>query len=394
MSEQPGPGPSFGMRHQLGVYLAGLEGRKPSQPTGMENLRDMARAKLSQEAFDYLDGGAGSEDTMRANLDAFTSWRIVPRMLRGVAQPERSVELFGQNLSAPLLLAPIGVQSILHPDAEVAVARAAAALDVPFVLSTASSKRLEDVAAAGESVPRWFQLYWSRNRDFTASLVRRAEQAGFGAIVVTLDTLQLAWRERDIDNAYLPFLGGEGLANYFSDPVFRAALPSSPEENPRLAIEYFASVFSEATLTWSDLRFLRDHTALPILVKGILHPDDARRAADQGMDGVIVSNHGGRQVDGAIAALDALPMVVEAAGDRMPVLFDSGIRRAADLVKAIALGARAGLLGRPYAYGLAVHGEDGVRLVLHNFLADLDLTMALIGCATVADIDIDCLEVE
>lgn len=390
--EASSPGPSFGMQRQFGIYLAGLEGRLPDQSSNVEALREAARTALTPEAFDYLDGGAGSEATMRANRAAFDRWRIMPRMLRGVHEPQLATELFGQPLRAPVLLAPIGVLSIIHPDAEIAVAHAAAAVDVPLVLSTAASSTIEQVAEAAGDTMRWFQLYWSRNRDFTASLVDRATAAKYGAIVVTLDTMQLAWRERDIDNAYLPFLLGEGLANYFSDPEFRRALPTPPEENPRAAIEYFASVFSEPTLTWDDLAFLRERTSLPILLKGLLHPDDAKRARDAGMAGVIVSNHGGRQMDGAIAALDALPAVVGAVGHEMPVLFDSGIRRAADVFKALALGARAVLLGRPYAYGLAVAGEAGVRTVLHNLLADLDLTFALAGCESVRHVTREMLE--
>ncbi len=380
------PSESLGMQRQLQIYLAGMSQQQPATPVSYEALKDRARDVLTPEAFDYLAGGAGAEDTMHANREAFRRWRIVPRLLRDVAARDLRVELFGRTLRAPVLLAPIGVQSILHPDAEVAVAQAAASLDVPVILSTVSSKTLEEVAAANGDATRWFQLYWPRNNDLAASLLRRAEAAGYTALVVTLDTYLLAWRDRDIQHAYLPFLYGEGLANYFSDPVFRAALDEPPEENPTQAILYFATLFSNPALTWGDLAFLRAHTRLPVLLKGILHPDDARKAVDHGVDGLVVSNHGGRQMDGGLAALDALPAVVEAVGGNLPVLFDSGIRRGADVFKAVALGARAVLLGRPYAFGLGVGGQQGVADVVHNLLADLDLTLGLAGCRSFADV--------
>lgn len=375
-----------GMARQLEIYRAGAEGKKPEQPVACEELERRAREALSPEAFGYLAGGAGSEDTVRANREAFRRWRIVPRMLRDTAGRTTAIELFGREIPAPVLLAPLGVQGILHEEAELASARAAAAVGIPFVLSTVSSRPMEAVADAMGDSPRWFQLYWPRDPELAASFLGRAEAAGFEAVVVTLDTSFLAWRERDIQEAYLPFLYAEGLANYFSDPVFRRDLPVAPEEDPRPAILRFAELFSNPSLTWEDLGFLRDRTRLPVLLKGILHPDDARRAADAGVDGVIVSNHGGRQVDGAVASLEALPRVVEAVADELVVLFDSGIRRGADLFRAAALGARAVLLGRPYAYGLAVGGEKGVRVVLENFLADVDLTLALAGCRSFGEV--------
>jgi lactate 2-monooxygenase len=379
MSDLP---PQYGMERQFAIYMGGMGGAKPTLPIDPDVLQAAAKAVMSAEAYGYVAGGAGAEATMRANRAAFERWQIVPRMLRNVAQRDHRVTLFGANLSVPLLLAPIGVQSIVHPEAEVAVARAAASLNVPFVLSTASSKSLEDVAAASGTTPHWYQLYWGRNPDVTVSMLARAEAAGYTALVVTLDTALLSWRARDLQNAYLPFLLGEGLANYLSDPAFRAALPQPPEANPTEAIRYFISIFSNPTLTWDDLRFLRAHTRLPIILKGILHEDDARTALDNGVDGLIVSNHGGRQVDGAVGALDALPRVVAAVQGAVPVLFDSGIRGGSDMVKALALGARAVLLGRPYIWGLALGGEAGVREVLLNTLADFDLTLALSGHAT------------
>jgi isopentenyl diphosphate isomerase/L-lactate dehydrogenase-like FMN-dependent dehydrogenase len=254
-------------------------------------------------------------------------------------------------------------------------------------LSTVSSRSIEEVAEAMGAATRWFQLYWGKDMELTASMLRRAEKAGYGAVVVTLDTSMLAWRERDLSYPYLPFLLGQGLANYFSDPVFRTHLPKPPEEDPAAAIRLWGALFSNTSLTWQHLRQLREHTKLPILLKGILHPDDARKALEHGADGIIVSNHGGRQVDGAVASLDALPGVVKAVGNQAPVLFDSGIRRGADVLKAVALGARAVLVGRLYVWGLAVAGEQGVREVLLNLLADTDLTLALSGYSSFAELD-------
>ena len=320
----------YGMERQLQIYLAGMQGQRPTTPMTYDQLEEQARQRLSAEAFGYVAGGAGGEETMRANRAAFERWQIVPRMLRNVGERDSRVNVLGATLPAPLMLAPIGVQSIVQPEAEVAVARAAASLGVPFILSTASSKTMEEVAQAADAAgtaPRWYQLYWGRDPELTASFLARAERAGYSAIVVTLDTPLLSWRERDIAYAYLPFLQGEGIANYVSDPVFRASLPQPPEENPQAAVMLFVQVFSNPTLTWDDVAFLRAHTKLPLLLKGILHPDDARKALDAGAAGIIVSNHGGRQVDGAIPALDALPGIVAAVAGRASVLFDSGIRR-------------------------------------------------------------------
>lgn len=391
MSDAPDAPLSVGVQRQFEIYLAGMQGQRPALPLAPDDLEQRAKERLSPEAFDYVARGAGAEDTMRANRTAFARWHIVPRMLRNVARRDLRCRLLGVELPAPLLLAPIGVQSIVHDEAEVAVGRAAASLELPFILSTVSSRTLEEVAEAMDAAPRWFQLYWGKNPQLTASLLARAERAGYNALVVTLDTALLGWRAPDLQRAYLPFLLGQGLANYVSDPVFRAALPAPPEENPRAAIEYWIRIFGNPALTWSDLAFLRAHTSLPILLKGILHPRDAELALEHGMDGIVVSNHGGRQVGGAIAALDALPGVVDAVRGKMPILFDGGIRHGADVLKALALGAQAVLLGRPYIWGLALAGEQGVREVLRNILADLDLTLALCGYASPADLDASAL---
>jgi lactate 2-monooxygenase len=382
---------SLGVQRQMEIYLNGLQGHQPAQPVAPEELEERARAVLPPQAYVYVAGGAGAGDTARANRDAFPRWRIVPRFLRDVSRRDTGVELLGRRLPAPVLLAPVGVQAMLHPEAELATARAARSLGLPLVLSCVSSTPLEAVAEALGESPRWFQLYWPRDPALAASLVGRAERAGYAALVVTLDTFLYGWRERDLQLAWLPFAHGQGLANYLTDPAFRAALPAPPEVNPEAAARHFLAVVSNPALTWDDLAWLRRQTRLPVLLKGILHPDDARRAVEHGAEGVIVSNHGGRQVDGAVASLDALPAVAEAVAGRTAVLFDGGIRRGADVFKALALGARAVLLGRPYCWGLAVGGEAGVREVLRNLLADVELTLGLAGCASCADVGRDSL---
>jgi isopentenyl diphosphate isomerase/L-lactate dehydrogenase-like FMN-dependent dehydrogenase len=374
------------MQRQMEIYLAGLAGKKPSIPLSPVELEQKAREALPPEAFAYVAGAAGSEDTLRANLDGFHRWRLVPRFFRDVSKRDLGVELLGRRYPTPLLLAPVGVQGILHKEGELPVARAARSLGVPMILSTLSSRPMEAVAAAVQDGPRWFQLYWPKDSDLTVSFLNRAERAGYSALVITLDTYLLGWRDRDLQHAYLPFLKGDGVANFMTDPVFRKAITVDPSVDPRPAIEHFLKVVSNPSLTWADLAFVRAHTKLPIILKGILHPDDARMAADHGVEGIIVSNHGGRQLDGAVPAIRALPRVVDAVGSRTMVLFDSGIRRGADVIKALALGARAVLLGRPYCYGLALNGEDGVREVVRNLLAEIDLTLGLAGCASLSEL--------
>jgi L-lactate dehydrogenase (cytochrome) len=373
------------------IYLHGVADVRPVLPTDLTRLERLARRRLSAEAYGYVSGSAGTGATARANRAAFDHWRIVPRMLRDVSAPDLSVRVLGTELPAPVLLGPIGVLSILHPEGDLAVARAASALNVPMVASTAASFTMEQIAEAGGDGPRWFQLYWPRDRALAASFLERARAAGYSALVVTLDTMALGWRPHDLDQGYLPFLRGIGVANYFSDPIFQKGVGGPIETHRDAAIMHWAANFSDPTLTWEDLAFVREHWDGPIALKGIQHPDDARRAVDAGVDGVIVSNHGGRQVDGAIASLDALPEIVAAVGDRTAVLFDSGVRSGADVVKALALGARAVLLGRPYAYGLGLAGEAGVRHVLRCLMADLQLTMTLAGVTRPGDLGPDVL---
>ena len=366
------------------IYLAGLGGDTPRLTTDLTALEEQARAVMTPAAAGYVLGDAGSGTTGQANREAFARRRLMPRMLRGAARRDLSVSLFGQRLPAPVLLAPIAAQTVVHPEGELAAVRAAADVELPFVLSTGSSYRLEDVAAAAAPGPRWFQLYWPSDRAVATSLVRRAERSGYSAIVLTVDAPTFGYRPTDLDHGYLPFLQGAGIANFTSDPKFRAGLPEDPDD--RAVLMHWAKVFANPGLNWDDLPWLRAITSLPILLKGVLHPDDARRALDLGVDGVIVSNHGGRQLDGTIAALDALPGVRAAVGEDAPVLLDSGVRTGSDVVKALALGANAVLYGRPYLYGMALDGRDGVAHVLRCLLADLDLALALAGCSTIAEI--------
>jgi len=409
-----------GRLRQTAIYLRGLAGRRPLVPVDPAALEAKARDVMSADALAYLAGGAGSETTMRANREAFDRVRLVPRVLRDVETRDLSTTLFGRTIPAPLLVAPIGVLEMAHREADLAVARAAASLGVPMIFSNQASVAMEACAAAMGTSPRWFQLYWSTSDALIESFVHRAEACGCDAIVLTLDTTMLGWRPRDLDRGSLPFLAGKGIAQYTSDPVFLASLDKPLVSPPaarasvtlssvlallgaarrfpgsalgalrsgtaRRAIQRFVATYSRPSLEWKDLATLRRMTDLPILLKGVLHADDARRALDNGMNGIIVSNHGGRQVDRSIAALDALPPIAAAVGGKAPVLFDSGIRTGADALIAIALGADAVCIGRPYTYGLAIAGEAGVREVLENLIAEMDLTIGLLGCRSPCEV--------
>jgi lactate 2-monooxygenase len=418
---------SVGREIQSRIYRAGVFGHRPVVPVEPAALEAAAQRRMSAEAWAYVAGGAGQHRTVQANRDAFARHRIVPRMLVDVGERDLSVELLGRRLPAPLLFAPIGVLEMAHRDAEYAVASAARDLGLPMVISTQGSVPMEDTARALGDTPRLYQLYWSRDDSVVDSFLQRAEAIGSDALVVTLDTHVLGWRTMDLDLGYLPFARAEGIAQYTSDPAFRtlvearAAAPGAAEPTPRptlaavrsllsmarhypgslrdnlrsplprAAVETFLDVFSRSTLTWADLAYLRERTSMPIYLKGIQDPRDAALAIEHGVDGIVVSNHGGRQVDNAIGSLDALPRVVEEVSGRVPVLFDSGVRSGADAFVALALGARAVLLGRPWVYGLALGGADGVRAVMEHVWAELDLTMALTGAASVEEITSDLL---
>lgn len=378
--------------YQDEIYLTGLTGTVPDLPADLHQLEEAARAVMAPRAFDYVAGAAGSGETATENLLAFRRWRIVPRMLTDVSTPSYSARLLGTDLTVPFLLAPVGVLGIAHHDGELAVARAAAAAGVPVILSTAASTAMEDVAVASGDGQRWYQLYWPKDRAVAASMLGRAAAAGYRVLVVTLDTRMLAWRPRDLDNAYLPFLQGVGIQNYLSDPAFQAGQVTSVSDDLQTAILRYTQMFGDLSLTWEDIPFLREHWHGPIVLKGVLSVADAQRACQAGVAGIVVSNHGGRQVDGAIAALDALPAIAQAVGSKLAVLFDSGIRGGADMIKALALGAQAVLVGRPYVYGLALGGEAGVRHVLRALRNDFELTMRLAGLARLSELGPDCLQ--
>lgn len=413
--------PPSAVERQKHIFLNGLSGSRPRVPVDMDKLEEAARRHMSKAGYAYVAGGAGREITLANNRSGFHRWQIVPRMLRDVSQADSQLTLFGQSLHSPLLLAPIGVLEMAHPAGDIPVARAAAGLGVPMIFSSQASVPVEDWASAMNDTPRWFQLYWSKSNDLVASFLERAENSGCSAIVVTLDTTMPGWRVRDLDLGFLPFMRGMGIAQYVSDPVFQRLIDEPDRTNlvdakPRLswamiqsvlslmrnypggllnnlrtqrpvkAMRKFINIFINPAITWEDLSFLRAHTRLPILLKGILHPQDAQKALDYGADGIIISNHGGRQVDGAISAIEALPDIASVIGTKIPILLDSGIRTGADMFKAIALGATAVCLGRPYVYGLAIAGEAGVREVLENILADFELTMRLAGCRNLEEI--------
>ncbi|MBI1767634.1 MAG: alpha-hydroxy-acid oxidizing protein [Bacteroidetes bacterium] len=403
---------------QKEIYLNGFAGIPPVVPVSFRELEEAARKKLSSQAYAYIAGGAGNEGTLRSNTQSFEKYKIVPRMLRDVSLRDTSIELFGQKLSSPLLLCPIGVLELAHRQADVGVAKAAASVNVPYIFSSQASRSMEEVSSVMGNTPRWFQLYWSKSNELVKSFVQRAEKCNCSAIVVTLDTTMLGWRTRDLDMAYLPFLEGRGIAQYTSDPVFQELMNEAElrakrkitfhsvvgliqmtknyiggnflskiaSGRPIKAVQKFINIYSNPALTWNELKYLREITKLPVLLKGILHADDARKAIDFGMDGIIVSNHGGRQVDGSISTIDALPSVADAIQDKIPVLMDSGIRGGADIFKALALGAKAVCIGRPYVYGLAVGAEQGVKEVLQNMRTDFELTMGLAGCASISEI--------
>jgi len=409
----------YSRRRQSEIFLGNLRGNTRSIPVSFEKLREKAKQQMSTEAYAYVAGSAGEEATKAANHSGFQQWQIVPRMLQDVSDCNTEIQLFGNTYPSPFLLAPIGVLEMAHAQADLAVSKAAAAEGIPFIFSSQASVTMEKCSNEMGNAPRWFQLYWSTSNELVESFVKRAENCGCQAIVLTLDTTMLGWRPRDLDLDYLPFLRGMGIAQYTSDPVFQDLMQTALAEEddppsitwnaikaliqmaqnypggfwsnllsdkPRKAVKTFIECYSRPSLTWDNLSFLRSLTDLPIILKGILDPGDARKAIECNMDGIIVSNHGGRQVDGAISAVQALPSITKEVQGQIPVLMDSGIRSGGDIFKALALGADAVLLGRPYVYALALAGEQGVREVIQNYRADFELTMGLSGCRRVSEI--------
>lgn len=430
MTADPGPG----RQRQSAIYRRGTLGQAPRVPTHPDELEARARKQMSAQAWAYVAGGAGAGATVRANRAAFDRWQIVPRVLHGNTTRDLRTEVLGTPLAAPVMVAPIGAADLVGPGADLAIAAGAAAAGTPYILSTQGCSPMEQTARAMGGVPWWYQLYWSVDEGLVDSLIGRAEAAGARALVVTLDTTMLGWRTQDLDLGSLPFTQGIGIAQYTSDPRFMAIVrervaaagdqpsplagtrgaekvvaaasgartllsqarrhPGGTRDNlrspePRAAVEAFLDIYSNPGLSWAHIETLRERTRIPVLLKGILHPDDAQRAVDSGIDGIIVSNHGGRQVDRSIASLDALVAIRERIGPDPVVLLDSGIRTGADVFVALALGADAALLGRPHIYGLALDGADGVRDVIDNVIAELDLTMGLAGAASVADLTRD-----
>ncbi len=410
---------------QREIYLNGFVGKKPAIPISFDALESSAKRKLSVKSFAYIAGGAGTEKTMRTNQSDFEHCKIVPRMLRNIDTRDTSISLFGHSLASPLLISPIGVLELAHPEADLAVARAAKSLGVPFIFSNQASYSMEDTAAVMGDSPRFFQLYWSKSRELVSSFLQRAEKCGCTGLVLTLDTTMLGWRIRDLDLNSLPFLEGMGIAQYTSDSVFQSLveqniIPATKQPVtlktlqgvvkmvnnypgkgffkklksgiPMSAVRHFMGLYSNTHTTWEDLAWLRQQTRMPIILKGILSPDDAQKAIDFGMDGIFVSNHGGRQVDGAISSFGALPAIAKIVTDKIPIILDSGVRSGADIFKALAMGATAVSIGRPYVYGLAVGGERGVYEVFRNFMTDFELTMGLAGCKNIKEITRESVE--
>lgn len=356
-------------------------------PVAFHDWEQKAREILAAGPFGYVYGGAGAGDTMIANRKAFDRYRIRPRICCDISKRDLTIRLFGQKLPVPFFLAPIGVNSILHPEGELVPARVCAESGVPYVLSNVSTQCMEKVAVEMKDAVRWFQLYPPKDRELTQSFLDRAKKAGYSAIVVTVDSTMLGWRETDLKNAYLPFLEGHGMGNYFTDPVFRSKLKQAPEEDLQTAVLLALDEGNNTCFTWDHFAEIRRWTDLPLLLKGVTHPHDARLAIERGADGLIVSNHGGRQLDGAIGTLEALPEIAESVSGDVPILFDSGIRRGADILKALALGASAVLVGRPYAYALAAAGETGVKAVIENLVAETEFQLAISGRSSLQEID-------
>lgn len=381
----------FGPETQGGIYLRGLSGAEPEIPTNFTGLEAAARKKMTPEAWAYTAGSAGLETGADANRAAFSRFPIAQRMLGGAGMRNLGCEIFGARVAAPVFSSPIGVLEMMHPEADLAVARAMSALNLPMIISSQASTPMEKIAEANGNGARFYQLYWGKSDALAESFVKRAEAIGCRAIFITLDTLVLGWRPRDLDLGFSPFLRGQGIAQYTSDPVFRGMLPQTPEENPLGAAVQFTQLFSDPSVDWKRIAKIRSWTKLPVVLKGVIRADDAQKAVSEGYDGVMVSNHGGRQVDGAIGALDALAQVSVAVKGRTKLFFDSGIRCGADIFKALALGAEAAGIGRPYVYGLALAGEQGMKTVMEYLLAELDITMALNGCPTPEDISQDLL---
>ncbi|KAH7029539.1 FMN-dependent dehydrogenase [Microdochium trichocladiopsis] len=384
--------------YEKSIYQKGLNYERPPFTFLSSNWESRASDVLSATSKGYLIGNAGTGETARKNTDAFKKWSIVPkRLLQTKGLPALQTTIFGEELQFPIAAAPVGVQRIFHPDGEEAAARAAAENSIPYILSTASSTSIEDVAKANGTGVRWFQLYWPDNEfsDITISMLNRAKKAGYTALVVTLDTYILGWRPSDMDNGYNPFLRSDqiGTAIGLTDQVFRRMFKEEhgvecEEKLSEAAATWARMIFPGQSHSWEDVKILQAHWDGPVILKGIQSVEDARMAAQIGVQGIVVSNHGGRQVDGGVSSLGVLPRIVDAVracggNDKIEILFDSGVRCGADIAKALALGADMVLVGRPYIYGLALGGQAGVGHILKSLLGELELTLHLAGISSV-----------
>ncbi|EEB07061.1 cytochrome b2 [Schizosaccharomyces japonicus yFS275] len=377
--------------YQEELYEMGLHDKKPPFTTVFDEWQPLAKERLSETAYCYAAGSAGRESTERRNTEALGRVRFIPHMLTPKASTRNlEIELFGVKYPTPILVAPIGVQRLYHSEGEVAAARAASKLGIPYIMSSASSSSMEQVAQASGDGPRWFQLYWPEDPNVTVSMLEAATAAGFRTLVVTLDTWNLSWRPRDLKNAYVPFYHGVGDQVCNSTEAFLDKMRSlnlSPKSNPREVGKHWVKhIFPGSQHGWDEINLLRRHWKGPIILKGIQHVDDAKKAVEYGLDGIIVSNHGGRQFDGGIGSIEALEPIVDAVGDKLTVLFDSGVRSGVDVMRALALGAKAVLIGRPFLWGLSLAGTDGVVHVLRCIMADLDLNMGLAGYHSIKEL--------
>jgi lactate 2-monooxygenase len=363
-----------------------LRSSTESLPKTINAWEQFAKERLPRNSYDYIVRGSGEENTLRANRSVFNDWTVIPRVLKTVTNRDKSIHLLGKTYPTPLLFSPIGVQKIVHPNGELESSKVAAEFGIPFILSTAASCSMDEVAANIGDSPKWFQVYYSKNKEVSKSQIQRAEALGYEALVITVDTVLLGLREYDVENNYSPLKEGMGSGNYISDPVFNELLHAKGLSGKEGAIKFQMEIFENPSLSWDDIIEIKSFTNLPIFLKGVMHKDDALTAVSLGIDGLIVSNHGGRQLDHCISSLEALVNICEAVGGKIPVLFDSGIRRGTDIVKAMAIGATAVLIGRPYLYGM-VAGQEGIRTVLQQILRELDVTMALAGIDDIKTID-------
>jgi len=411
------------LQRQREIYIKGLSGSVPKTPLSFAGLEQKALQVLSPAAFAYLAGGAGRETTIDHNRIALDQVKIHPHVLGGVQEVSMQTKWRGHTLPAPFMLAPIGVLELAHHEADLAVAKASAATGIPMIISSQASFPMEDIAGQLQSCPRLFQLYYSKSQELSKSFIRRAEAIQCSALVVTLDTTMLGWRIRDLNLGFSPFLHGKGIAQYYSDPVFKelpdptdtvtlkppltlSLIKSIISLNHRIpggfwnnlqskramkTVRKFTSIFNNPGMNWDDIARIREWTKLPVYLKGIVRPDDAIKALNAGVDGIIISNHGGRQIDGAVSTVECLPSILNVVSDRMEVWLDSGIRTGSDVFKCMALGATGVMIGRPYAYALACGGISGVKDCIYNIIAELELIMALSGCRNLSDIKSDLI---